>query len=35
MYAYPRFAFGNDGPAGGIGLLPALVGAFGLAEVLR
>jgi putative tricarboxylic transport membrane protein len=34
QHAYPRFAFGNSDLAGGIGLLPALVGAFGLAEVL-
>ena len=33
-HAYPRFAFGNADLAGGIELLPALVGAFGLAEVL-
>lgn len=34
QHAYPRFAFGSADLAGGIGLLPALVGAFGLAEVL-
>ena len=34
QHAYPRFAFGSPDLAGGIGLLPALVGAFGLAEVL-
>ena len=34
MHAYPRFAYGNPDLAGGIALLPALVGAFGLAEVL-
>jgi putative tricarboxylic transport membrane protein len=34
QHAYPRFAFGNADLAGGIDLLPALVGAFGLAEVL-
>jgi putative tricarboxylic transport membrane protein len=33
--AYPRFAFGNSDLAGGIGLLPALVGAFGVAEVMQ
>ena len=33
-HAYPRFAYGSGDLAGGIGLLPALVGAFGLAEVL-
>lgn len=34
-HAYPRFAFGTVDLAGGIGLLPALVGAFGVAEVLQ
>src|SRR5580765_865506 len=34
LYAYDRFTFGWDEIAGGIGLIPALVGAFGLAEVL-
>ncbi|MCZ2104457.1 MAG: tripartite tricarboxylate transporter permease [Comamonadaceae bacterium] len=34
MYAYHRFTFGSEDLAGGIGLIPALVGAFGLAEVL-
>src|ERR671919_302168 len=34
VYAYPRFAYGNTDLAGGIGLLPALVGAFGFSEVL-
>lgn len=34
-YNYPRFAFGNSDLAGGISLLPALVGAFGMAEVLQ
>ncbi len=34
LYAYDRFTFGWDDLAGGIGLIPALVGAFGLAEVL-
>jgi len=33
-HAYPRFAFGSSDLAGGIGLLPALVGAFGVAEVM-
>jgi putative tricarboxylic transport membrane protein len=33
-YNYPRFAFGNTDLSGGIGLLPALVGCFGMAEVL-
>jgi putative tricarboxylic transport membrane protein len=34
LYAYNRFTFGWDDLAGGIALIPALVGAFGLAEVL-
>jgi putative tricarboxylic transport membrane protein len=34
IYAYDRFTFGNRDLAGGIGLVPALVGAFGLAELL-
>jgi hypothetical protein len=34
LYAYDRFTFGWDELAGGISLIPALVGAFGLAEVL-
>ena len=34
IYAYDRFTFGWDELAGGISLIPALVGAFGLAEVL-
>jgi putative tricarboxylic transport membrane protein len=34
IYAYNRFTFGWDDLAGGIALIPALVGAFGLAEVL-
>ncbi|MBL8706077.1 MAG: tripartite tricarboxylate transporter permease [Rhodospirillales bacterium] len=33
-YNYPRFAFGFTDLTGGIGLLPALVGTFGMAEVL-
>ncbi|HJQ56914.1 MAG TPA: tripartite tricarboxylate transporter permease [Vineibacter sp.] len=33
-YNYQRFAYGNTDVAGGIGLLPALVGVFGVAEVL-
>lgn len=32
--AYERFTFGNRDLAGGIGLVPAFVGAFGLAELL-
>jgi putative tricarboxylic transport membrane protein len=34
IYAHDRFTFGWDELAGGIALIPALVGAFGLAEVL-
>jgi putative tricarboxylic transport membrane protein len=34
IYAYDRFTFGWDDLAGGFALIPALVGAFGLAEVL-
>jgi putative tricarboxylic transport membrane protein len=34
LYAHDRFTFGWDELAGGISLIPALVGAFGLAEVL-
>src|SRR3982751_6794953 len=34
LYAYDRFTFGWNEIAGGIALIPALVGAFGLAEVL-
>ncbi len=34
-YNYPRFAYGSTDVAGGISLLPALVGAFGMAEVLQ
>jgi putative tricarboxylic transport membrane protein len=34
LYAYDRFTFGWDDLSGGIALIPALVGAFGLAEVL-
>jgi putative tricarboxylic transport membrane protein len=34
MYAYDRFTFGNHDLSGGIALIPALVGAFGFAEVL-
>jgi len=33
-HAYARFAFGNGDLAGGLGLLPVLVGVFGVAEVL-
>jgi putative tricarboxylic transport membrane protein len=33
-HAYPRFAFGDADLAGGLGLLPVLVGVFGVAEVL-
>ncbi|MDP3342313.1 tripartite tricarboxylate transporter permease [Frigidibacter sp.] len=34
-HAYPRFAFGNPDLAGGLGLLPVLVGVFGVSEVLN
>ncbi len=34
LYAHDRFTFGWDELAGGFALIPALVGAFGLAEVL-
>ncbi len=34
LYAYNRFTFGWDELAGGISLIPALIGAFGFAEVL-
>ncbi len=34
QYAYERFAFGTRDLAGGIQLVPALVGAFGFAELL-
>ncbi len=34
LYAYDRFTFGWDELSGGISLIPALVGAFGFAEVL-
>jgi putative tricarboxylic transport membrane protein len=34
LYAYNRFTFDWDELSGGISLIPALVGAFGLAEVL-
>jgi putative tricarboxylic transport membrane protein len=34
IHAYNRFTFGNNDLAGGISLIPALVGAFGFAEVL-
>lgn len=33
-HAYARFAFGDPDLAGGLGLLPVLVGVFGVAEVL-
>lgn len=35
IHAYQRFSYGNTDLAGGFGLLPALVGAFGFAEVLQ
>ena len=34
LYAYNRFTFGWDQLSGGISLIPALIGAFGFAEVL-
>ncbi|MCO5071271.1 MAG: tripartite tricarboxylate transporter permease [Rhizobiaceae bacterium] len=34
MHAYPRFAFGSLDLAGGISLIPAMVGAFGISELL-
>src|SRR6476619_3069417 len=34
LYAFDRFTFGWDQLSGGIALIPALVGAFGFAEVL-
>ena len=34
IYAYERFTFGNHDLAGGISLIPVLVGAFGFSEVL-
>ena len=34
LYAYDRFTFGIHELSGGIALIPALVGAFGFAEVL-
>jgi len=34
IHAYPRFTFGENAMSGGIGLIPALVGAFGFAEIL-
>jgi putative tricarboxylic transport membrane protein len=34
IHAEPRFSYGSSDLAGGIALIPALVGAFGLAEVL-
>lgn len=34
LYAHDRFTFGWDDLSGGIALIPALVGAFGVAEIL-
>jgi putative tricarboxylic transport membrane protein len=34
IHAHPRFTFGENALAGGIALIPALVGAFGFAEIL-
>jgi TctA family transporter len=33
IYAFDRFTFGNRDLAGGFALVPALVGAFGFAEI--
>lgn len=33
-WSYPRFAFGSTNMAGGIALIPAMVGAFGFAEII-
>ena len=35
LFAYPRFAYGNVDLAGGLGLIPALVGLFGASEIIR
>lgn len=34
IHAFERFSFGNRDLAGGVSLVPALVGAFGLAEIM-
>lgn len=34
IYSYARFAYGNTDLAGGLGLLPVLVGMFGFTEIL-
>ena len=34
IHAHPRFTFGSNDLTGGIALIPALVGAFGFAEIL-
>ncbi len=34
IHAHPRFTFGENAMTGGVGLIPALVGAFGFAEIL-
>ena len=34
IHAHPRFTFGENAMTGGISLIPALVGAFGFAEIL-
>ena len=34
IHAYVRFSFGNTNLSGGITLIPAMVGAFGLAEII-
>ncbi|MTI15738.1 transporter [Rhodobacteraceae bacterium RKSG542] len=35
LHAYPRFSFGSTDLSGGINLIPAMVGAFGFAEILH
>lgn len=35
MMGYPRFAFGNEDLAAGISILPALIGAFAVSEMIR
>jgi putative tricarboxylic transport membrane protein len=34
IHAHPRFTFGENAMTGGVSLIPALVGAFGFAEIL-
>lgn len=35
MSGYPRFAFGNSELAGGVGLIPAMIGMFAISELIR